>query len=409
MSKKIKLLVCMLFIFGLANAQDSKEDFENAVDYCACKIAYAYTNQYAKQKPNSNEGKSFEKTIKTKIYNCEISNPISNSELSELLSKNNFDTFSKEFIPVINIVLESFEDSLTKKEAINAIVDGFYENSSFKNIITTYPDINSIKNDLKTELDNSLNSFEVEKKQSTNNLKKKTETEWKSEIKRLENSINNEKSILPKWLSVSLILFSFLLSIILIFLLFKIMSSLNNRMDRHREELERLKLNNNYSSVNSNNSQFERTLNRKISDLNDAISKLQNDIGNLSPTQNPKAVSISKPIQRQEEKKQEILFAPAPDKDGSFNVSVVVSSENQSSSFYKFTLLDSERAKFEFINSERAIRDAVSSYEMILKPVCTFKNALNQNARRITTTKEGIVIKQNDKWILDTKAEITYE
>jgi hypothetical protein len=406
MSKKIKLLVCMLFIFGLANAQGSKEDFKNAVDYCACKIAYAYTNQYAKQKPNSDEKKSFEEAIKPEIENCEISNPISNPELSELLSKNNFATFSNEFIPVINQVQEAFQESLTKKEAINIIVNGFYNNSDFKTIITTYTDIGSLENDLKKELNNSLNSFKVKVIQSTN-LKKSTGTEWKSEINRLEKSINDEKPFLPNWLAAPLILGSLLLSFFSLFLL----SKYYKRLDRHRDELEKLK-SNNFNSINSrntNNPQFERTTNRNISDINDAIRKLQNDIGNLSPTQNPKAVLISKPIERQEEKKQEILFAPAPDKDGSFNVSVVVSSENQSSSFYKFTLLDSQRAKFQFINSERAIRDAVSSYEMILKPVCTFKNALNQNAKRIRTTKEGIVTKQNDKWILDTKAEITYE
>ncbi len=147
------------------------------------------------------------------------------------------------------------------------------------------------------------------------------------------------------------------------------------------------------------------TMNGKISDLNSAILKIQNDIS--LPTQNEKTTPIPKPI-KPEERRQEILFAPAPDKDGSFNVSAVVSSENKTSSFYKFTLSDGQKAKFEFINSERAIIDALNSYEMILKPVCKFKNALNQNAKRIRTTKEGIVIKQNDKWVLDTKAEISY-
>jgi len=407
MSKKIKLLVFLLFIFGIVNAQDSKEDFEKAVDYCACKIAYAYTNQYAKQKPKSDEKKSFEEAIKPEIKNCEINNPISNSELSELLSENNFGTFSNEFIPVINQVQEAFQESLTKKEAINIIVDGFYNNSDFKTIITTYTDIGSLENDLKKELNNSLNSFKAKEIQSAN-IKTNTRNEWKSEIDRLEKSINNEKPFLPNWLATPLILGSLILSFFSLFLLSKHFK----RLDRHRDELEKLKSNNNLNPTNfrnTNNSQFEQTTSRAISDLNKAIRKLQNDIGNLSSTQNPKAVSMSKPIQRQEEKKQEILFAPAPDKDGSFNISVVVSSENQSSSFYKFTLLDSQKAKFEFINSERAIRDAVSSYEMILKPVCTFKNALNQNAKRIRTTKEGIFIKQNDKWILETKAEITYE
>jgi len=125
--------------------------------------------------------------------------------------------------------------------------------------------------------------------------------------------------------------------------------------------------------------------------------------------QKPINLKTSSNIPLKEAPKQIILFAPAPDKDGSFNGSVVVPVENQSSSFYKFTLIDKNRAEFEFINNDRAVRDALSSYEMILKPVCTFNNALNQNAKRIITNKKGIVVQNNNKWTLNTKSEITYE
>jgi hypothetical protein len=120
--------------------------------------------------------------------------------------------------------------------------------------------------------------------------------------------------------------------------------------------------------------------------------------------------STQRPNEKQE-KRREILFAPAPNSNGSFNASVVTPLENQSSSFFKFTLLDGfpQKAEFEFINNERAIKDALSSYELILKPVCKFNNALNQNAKKIITSKVGLVEKQNDKWLVKNKAEITYE
>ena len=402
MNKKNQLLMCMLLCFGIANAQVSKEeDFKKAVDYCACKIAYAYTNQYAaKPEAKRSEKKSFEETIKPKIENCEINSSISYFELKELLLKNNFGTFSDKLDSVINVINKSFQESLTKKEAINVIIDGFYKNADFRTIITTYTDIGSIKNDLKKELNNSLTSFKEEEIQPTN-PKNDTGTEWKSEIKRLEDSINSEKAILPNWLSTTLILSSFLLSILSLFFLFNksiAIEHVNKRIDEHKKGIGELK---------SDNSKFEGTTNKIISNLKEVISELRGKI-QLIQKQNEQH-AIYKQQQRQEEKKPTILFAPAPDKDGSFSVSVVVSSENQSSNFYKFTLLDGQKAKFEFINSARAIRDAVSSYEMILQPVCTFKNALNQNVKRIRTNKKGTVIKENDKWVLYEKAEITYE
>jgi len=405
MNRKIILLVYLLSIFGLANAQGSKEDFEKAVDYCACKIAYAYTNQYAEKNSNSVEGKSFEETIKPKIENCEINDPISNSELSELLSENNFGTFSKEFIPVINLVQDAFQDALTQKEVINVIVDGFYNNSDFKTIITTYTDIGSLENDLKKELNNSLNSFNVKVIQSTN-LKNSTGTEWKSEINRLENSINNEKPFLPNWLSTSLILSAFIFSL---FSLYLLMNDYK-RLDRHRDELERLK-SNNFNSINSrntNNSQFERTTNRKILDLNDAIGKLQKENSNTQVSQQNQ-ISQTKHIHQSSQKEiQNFVYAKTPIDEKTFNAFDV--SEEKEGKFYKFIITNNKnQAKFEFFNTENSAKRAVNSPDNFLYLVCDEIEPLNQNAKKIITKKAGIAIKQDGKWIVTEKAKITYE
>ena len=113
--------------------------------------------------------------------------------------------------------------------------------------------------------------------------------------------------------------------------------------------------NTNQSNLRStNNNQFERTINRNISDMNDSISKLQNEVSILSQSSMAKSEikSIQRPNEKQE-KRREILFAPAPNSNGSFNASVVTPLENQSSSFFKFTLIDGfpQKAEFEFINN----------------------------------------------------------
>jgi hypothetical protein len=164
-----------------------------------------------------------------------------------------------------------------------------------------------------------------------------------------------------------------------------------------------------------NNNDFKRSVERNISDLNSAINSLQSEFGRLLlKSQNQYNAQESNLIQKaQIEKahKLEILYAPIPNRDGSFNSSNVTNTEDESSSFYKFTITDnlSQKATFEFLNVERAIKDATSSPELILNPVCRIKNALNQNAKRIKTVKHGTVTKQNEKWIVDKPAEIEYE
>jgi hypothetical protein len=412
-------MIAFVLVSFITNAQSKQEDFEKAVDYCACKIAYSYTNQYANKNTNSQEKKSFDEKIKPKIENCKIDNPIQNSVLLELLKNNNFDDFAGKLTPAIEQAKESFQNSFTKEKAVNSIINIFYGNESLKTVILTYTSINDIRKKLKDELGAFLSSFP---NSHSNNKEKEKET--KANDKKHENLVNKivqlesliEKNkrngFSPNWLSLILII----IFAIILFALIKFKTEdLKDRLDRHRRNIDALQQSkeNNQTHFNiSNNNQFEKSVNRNISDLNDSISKLQNEVSILSENKITKneVINIQQPVQRQE-KKKEILFAPAPNSDGSFNSSVVLSTENQSSSFYKFTLLDGfpQKAEFEFINSERAIKDALSSYELILKPVCKFNNALNQNAKKITTLKAGLVEKQNDKWIVKQKAEITYE
>ena len=115
MKQKIILFIAFVFVVFNANAQ-SKKDFEKAIDYCACKIAYAYTNQYSNKKPSSQEAKSFNEKIKPKIEKCDIDSPMDYSELIELLKSNNYKTFSNKFLPPSSV---SFFHILGKRFSIS--------------------------------------------------------------------------------------------------------------------------------------------------------------------------------------------------------------------------------------------------------------------------------------------------
>ena len=198
------------------------------------------------------------------------------------------------------------------------------------------------------------------------------------------------------------------------------MTKLEHKVKRHREEFKELQQNRAFNNSNQSNNlntyskDFKNSVERNISDINIEITSLQRLYSELSEklqSNSNNLSSITIPDIQAEKQLVEILYAPIPNRDGSFSAANVTSIENQSSSFYKFTIVDnlSQRASFEFLNVERAIKDATSRPEMILNPVCKVRNALNQNSRRIKTIEPGIVIKQNDKWILDKSAVVEYE
>jgi hypothetical protein len=67
MYKLFTLFVVLFFTSLTLNAQTFIEEYEEAVDYCACKIAYAYTEDFAENRPKSDEKRSFEDVISTQL------------------------------------------------------------------------------------------------------------------------------------------------------------------------------------------------------------------------------------------------------------------------------------------------------------------------------------------------------
>lgn len=412
MKNKIKLLMAMLLFFGITNAQGSQDEYNKAVDYCTYKIAYAYTNQYANIKNGSKESESFKNRIKPKLDSYSIENPISNLDLSDLLTTNNFETFGPQIISAAKKSKDSFDETFDKEKSIEAILYGFYANDSELNpVVAKFSDVAGLKATLQREIALALNSFDSDDKVETSipiNTDSNVEA-LQQKIINLEKEISIAKSIIPNWLSITLIFSSLLLSLFTLFILVRKTNSFNNmeeRIARHRLEIDKLKPN---QPQNTRNTSNDTNTTKEIEKIQRDILNLQNTMDKYTSTQKHQISSSHQVDIRQNKQKREILYAPAPDKDGSFKVSVVVASENQNSSFYKFTLVSNNKAEFELITSERALMDALGSYQLILQPVCKFLNTVNQNAKRIRTVKEGIVVKENDKWILDTKAEIRYE
>ena len=194
MKKTYILFIYILTFSCLLNAQGTQEDFDKAVDYCACKISYAYTSQYANGNSSTNaEKKSFAEKIKPEIINCSLSNSIDDRKLKNLLAKNNFPTFSNQISPISNNVKQLFKTTLNQQDAINVILNGFYNNEVLKKTIQAFTDINDLKGILKNDLKGALNTF-TKVKNPVPSVQIKVDYALKSEISRLEKLIKDNNS-----------------------------------------------------------------------------------------------------------------------------------------------------------------------------------------------------------------------
>jgi len=402
MYKLFTLLLVILFTSLTLNAQNSKEEYDNAVDYCACKIAYAYTEDFASKNPSLDEKKSFDEVISKQLNECDKNN-VSSSVLEKLLKENNFNGFSKTLIPDVKKAKNSYSDNFNKEEAINNILISF--KLSFDKI--------DIKSELSNGLNNKLQSFTtnenaVGKEKTITNVN----SNYTEEINRLEQLIKSKKeeksdSFIPNWLLLGLLLLS---SIILFIYNYVNNKKLNERIDRRlsKSEYDQTKISSNQSSNrNANNSRFERDINQKILDLNIAVERLQNT-KTISTSPSVQKTSYTKNIPQSIQKEiQRFVYAKTPISDKVFNASDVT--ENKDGKFYKFLIKDNNLAEFEFFNTENSAIRAVNAPDSFLYPACEETEPLNQNAKRIITNKPGIAIKQDDKWIVKEKAQITYE
>jgi len=436
----MRYIVCILLIVlsgHFAMAQDKVDSFNKAVDYCNCRVTYAYLNQLtsamSEDKP---EKKSFQE-IRAELIKCELGSSLEYDKLSDLLDKNNFKTSNQKVSAVIEKIKGLHNGDISPENATKLLIDGIFLNKDLQNIVTKFTDVAKQKSELHGAL---IKYFEGASNASGI-------TDLDSAKRAIEIGTQNERLLDAKIAEhkkdfLYLCLYSILISLaVTTIVVLVIRGSLMGRLNRHRNEIDNttenikaiianvnqlndaLKIKKEkwgsgvtYGATTDTNvsskelQEFRTYVDNKLSDLIESIQRIQRDGSNNGKSNENKYAAYSAPYVSQSNK-AEIFFASIPNKDGSFSDLAITKAINPTASFYKFTMLDaySQKASFEFLNEERAIKDATNAPERILRPVCKIVNALNQNATRIKTLTPGTVTKQNDKWILNTPAEIEYE
>lgn len=210
--------------------------------------------------------------------------------------------------------------------------------------------------------------------------------------------------------SFSINVFSILITIagfaILLVIFLKKISTINKRLDRHRQDIDQAQ---SPQSVPSSNDNRIRDIEEDIKKLYDKYNALQDkEVSVETEDKNDNGKNV---VSENINKEQVIFYLPLPDREGNFNDASESKEFKPSESVYKFTTNDIDHyvAYFSFVNDQQTMNRAIWSPETYLEPVCENDNPYNSNASYIKTIKQGKSTKTENKWVVEEKAIIRYE
>ena len=393
----ILLLVCLGFGNLPSFGQDiSKEQYLQAVDYCACQIAYSYTLTYSKEE-NADD---YEKSIHASFNTGNICDKLSFSNLEDLIVKE--DTKGEKVgFPDLYRKLKSAREVLLKSEVhIN----------TFRNIPSNYikvADLKLFKNN-KNLKDKTLKGLQKKVNLLSKLPNKQEETNLSTTVQD-DKKLTSQKDVIRSELSFIqwIILIVIVAGFSAIYLLFKKMiRKLSKELDKVKLETRGINTfleNDLKRTFNASIKTLDATFDEHLSAINHSVQAMQKELGERhnKPDFPPKKSSKLMPSKKElvhdetlpvpiEAPKPKVLYAKAPFSEKGFNASDV--SEEKDSKFYIFHLRQDleDEAEFEFFNFENNVLKAVDSPQIFL-PVCDSTEVLNQDAKRIITIEPGKV------------------
>ena len=179
---------------------------------------------------------------------------------------------------------------------------------------------------------------------------------------------------------------------------------LDARINRYQRRIEDLE--NRHPGDNKN--QYGDIM-KRINDLEALTKRLKEDqVQTIAAPILPEAV-ISKEVPQEVEVKKEHFYLSTPNANGSFNDSSTSAIYKEGASIYKFTKESFNRATFCIDEREASVKLALQYPDKNIAPACEALNAYNAKATRIKTREAGVAELKGDKWVVNTKAKISYE
>lgn len=414
---KIKLcfsFLCLLLTI-LSFGQVTQEAINKSRDY----INYKLTNYCIEKFVNTPDGKKNKivyDSIKTNLTTKTLADASDYNTLSAQLS-NRFDKVKIKLSENINKLDFSELVNKSPEESANIIIGKTFE--VYKNQYgTKFPiDDAAMQSNIEKEISEFLKKAippVVAPTTNPNVLPDSSANQTGNEIQ--NETKNNEKgffsfSHLNFWNLLTLLL----VIGVLIFCLIQI-SNIHDRIDRRKKIADDDTTPNKFPqhdsfSKNVNKSDVERFIQNsdKISELNDAISKLQNRISILeySSAVPNQVIQKQQPTEVYQTNADEVFYMMKPVDDYFPNSN---KSYQKNDTVYKFTVKSNKtEALFEIHTGGAPVNDIAKRNEAYIKPACEEENMPGSPVNTIITKRKGVASLEGDKWIIKSKAVIRYE
>jgi hypothetical protein len=395
------LILAMTVAFALTtSAQVNVADLRKARDYVNAKVTYLMLSEYTK-KDHSVQSKW--EAVKPVLEANSIDNVLPYNMLSNALAKGFSNTNLKLSDRINRIEIES-DTSGSSENATTSLIDG-----AFQILNKSYPDIYDVVQGNKASLAEDVKKLlpkEVKQKVVQNQL-----------ISQNNDLKGNEEE--PGFFSLKYFNFWTLITLLIpIAAIAFVFFSVKTRLDRHREEINRLietkgyqgTMTANFSSpTNRDFQQYKSAIDERIIQINKAIELINRDM-NATYLSNygvkAEQKNISTPL-TEPKVHENVFYMSSP----SYNYfPLTAKSTNKENTLYKFiTKGNKNEAEFEVINDGAPITQAASHASNYFEPACNAENFPNSNVSRIITTAPGKASFDGEKWIINNKAEIRYE
>lgn len=416
------LLLWLLMVL----APVSQEKFGNSVDYIGWQVMDAYMKDYTNLRPDRMAEQKGYELFKQQfpVDQYDLENPPQSEDVKQVLVNNDWSSAYKSLYSRILNLKSMYQPDWTDQEAVDYLQDQV-EGISLRSLgvdDSAYVNLQITKAQLKDEIARYFSGTAgvAEAENAT------IETQQPA-IPVLEAQENNKgtqsysQSLIglvgnPDWLSYQLNIISLALILLLLGLLiylFNMYKKIDERLDRHRKEI---------NEINSDLFVLKRKVSgtEKESRISGRLEALENKMNKLpleyshSESKRPEVVGTRTPEMMEEPPRTDEFYLSTPNSDGTFNTSSMSSAYKPTASIYKFVVSGEDgasMASFTVAEQYESVKDALSSPGSYLDPVCESVNAFSPSAKRIVNLRPGRAFKEGDKWIVspEDKALIRYE
>ncbi len=414
-------MLLILFLIG-ALQPVSKEKYEHAVDYVGWQVIEAYMQDYTNIRPDrvpEQKGyELFQQQFPTEAYS--ITSPPPSDEVEQVLVNHDWRNAYKNLYSRVINWKSMYNENWNEQEAANYL-EKQVDNISLRSLgveDSAYVRLQLTQARLKDEIAQFFAGplAEAQAEETTE------EAPVVAQEKSPAVSGNNQFSFLSAisaqdWLDYQINLISIVLILVLLGLLlylFNMYKKMDERLDRHRKEINEINSELFVLKKKVANVEKETKLSGRLEALENKVERIndeydQPEVAKAVHTSTERAPSIIATKLKTEE-----FYLSTPNSDGTFNVSSMSSSYKPTASIYRFLVTEEDGksvAAFTVADQYETIKDALSSPGSYLDPVCESVNAFSPAAKKIINLRPGRAYKSGDKWIVkpEDKAIIRYE